>query len=270
MRIPTGSSTEIEYPSSDGQPMSENQWQLDAMIDAINVLTTHFADCPGVYVSGDLLIYYEEGNPGARVAPDVFVVVGAPKHLRMNYKLWEEPGPPDFVLEVVASAPTRREAQGPKRALYARLGIREYWFFDPVGRYLAPPLQGFRLHGGDYHPLPARPVGGAPVLRSDALRLDLRLENEKLRFHDPARGEDLLTYQELAAVLRDLRARNTELEFGHRLPSDQASGAVLPGGLLPDHEELEAFVRHMRARNAELEGRAPTNVRGAGLGCDMP
>ena len=187
MRIPTGSSTEIEYPSSDGQPMSENQWQLDAMIDAINVLTTHFADCPGVYVSGDLLIYYEEGNPGARVAPDVFVVVGAPKHLRMNYKLWEEPGPPDFVLEVVASAGTRREAQGPKRALYARLGIREYWFFDPVGGYLAPPLQGFRLHGGDYHPLPARPVGGAPVLRSDALRLELRLENEKLRFHDPAR-----------------------------------------------------------------------------------
>ena len=108
------------------------------------------------------------------MAPDVFVVVGAPKHLRMNYKLWEEPGPPDFVLEVVASARTRREAQGPKRALYARLGIREYWLFDPVGRYLAPPLQGFRLHGGDYHPLPARPVGGAPVLRSDALRLDLR------------------------------------------------------------------------------------------------
>ena len=40
MRIPDGASTEIEYPSSDGQPMAENQWQLDAMIDAINVLGT--------------------------------------------------------------------------------------------------------------------------------------------------------------------------------------------------------------------------------------
>ena len=40
MKIPTGSSAEIEYPSSDGERMSENQWQLDAMIDAINVLRT--------------------------------------------------------------------------------------------------------------------------------------------------------------------------------------------------------------------------------------
>ena len=56
MRIPAGSSTEIEYPSSDGQPMAENQCQPDAMIDAINALGTHFVDRPDVYVSGDLLI----------------------------------------------------------------------------------------------------------------------------------------------------------------------------------------------------------------------
>ena len=54
MRIPAGSSTEIEYPSSDGQPMAENQWQPDAMIDAINALGTHFVDRPDVYASGDL------------------------------------------------------------------------------------------------------------------------------------------------------------------------------------------------------------------------
>ena len=35
-------------------------------------------------------IYYEEGNPQARVAPDVFLVLGASKHSRMNYKLWEK------------------------------------------------------------------------------------------------------------------------------------------------------------------------------------
>ena len=47
MKVPTGSSAEIEYPGSDGQPMSENQWQLDAMIDAINVLR-----CCAVTLSG--------------------------------------------------------------------------------------------------------------------------------------------------------------------------------------------------------------------------
>ena len=57
----------VEYPSSDGRPMAENDWQLHAMIDAISVLDRYFED--RMYVSGDLLIYYEEGNPKARAAP---------------------------------------------------------------------------------------------------------------------------------------------------------------------------------------------------------
>ena len=69
MKIPTGSSAEIEYPSSDGERMSENQWQLDAMIDAINVLRTHFADCPGVYVSGDLLTGSQSAQRRTRIGP---------------------------------------------------------------------------------------------------------------------------------------------------------------------------------------------------------
>ena len=32
----------VEYPSSDGRPMAENDWQLHAMIDAINVLDRYF------------------------------------------------------------------------------------------------------------------------------------------------------------------------------------------------------------------------------------
>ena len=46
MTSPADSSTEIESPGSDGQRMSENPWQLWAMIDAITVLQTHFANRP--------------------------------------------------------------------------------------------------------------------------------------------------------------------------------------------------------------------------------
>ena len=74
MRFPAGSSTGLEYSSSDGQPMAGNRWQLDAMFDAINVLGTHCVDCPDVHVSGDPLIDREQGAPDARAAPDVFVV----------------------------------------------------------------------------------------------------------------------------------------------------------------------------------------------------
>ena len=68
----------VEYPSSDGQPMAETPVHRDAMIDAIrDPLQRHFAKRSDVYVSGDMLMYYEEGNPRKCVAPDVFVVLGA-------------------------------------------------------------------------------------------------------------------------------------------------------------------------------------------------
>ena len=53
----------VEYPSGDGQPMAENDWQLHAIIDTVTALKRHFAHRADVYVSGDLFIYYEEGNP---------------------------------------------------------------------------------------------------------------------------------------------------------------------------------------------------------------
>ena len=201
------------YPSSDGQPLAENDWQLWAILDAFVVLDEHFADRPDVYVSADLLIYYQEGNPRKRVAPDVFVVLGAPKHNRMIYKLWAEPKAPDFVLEV-ASENTWKEDEGPKRALYAELGIREYWMFDPRDEYFDPPLRGFTLEEGAYRPLAARVDGGQRVFRSEALGLDLRLENGRLWFRDPVTGRDLLTLRDERARrrLRESRARIAELE----------------------------------------------------------
>ena len=203
------------YPSSDGQPLAENDWQLRAILDAVAVLDEHFADRPDVYVSGDLLIYYEEGNPRKCVAPDVFVVFGAAKHHRMIYKLWAEPKAPDFVLEV-ASENTWQQDEGPKRALYAELGIREYWMFDPRDEYFDPPLRGFTLQDGGYRLLPARVESGQRVFRSEALELDLRMQGGRLWFRDPATGQDLRTLRDVSAALRDERAALRDERAAHR------------------------------------------------------
>ena len=64
----------VDYPSSDGRPMAESDFQLTPLSYARDALRHHFRDRDDVYVSGNLLIYYEEGNPDAKVAPDVFVV----------------------------------------------------------------------------------------------------------------------------------------------------------------------------------------------------
>ena len=202
------------YPSSDGKPLAENDWQLEAILSSVDILRGHFGERPDVYVSGDLLVYYEEGNPRKAVAPDVFVVFGAANHNRMIYKLWEEPKAPDFVLEV-ASRNTWREDLGPKRSIYAALGVTEYWLFDPRDEYFDPPLQGLVLSDGVYRALPARVESGRRTLSSAVLGLDLQVEDGKLRFRDAATGEPLPTYAEQRAAFAEERAAFADERAAH-------------------------------------------------------
>ena len=87
---------DLFYPDTDGRPMAESDFQREPLSYAISALRRFFHDQDDIYVSGNLLIYYEQGNPKASVAPDVFVVRGAPGHDRRIYKLWEEPKAPVF------------------------------------------------------------------------------------------------------------------------------------------------------------------------------
>ena len=75
----------------------------------VECLGYYFRNHPDVYVSGNLLIYYEEGTR-ARVAPDVFVVFGAGKEERSSYLLWKEAKAPDFVLEIASPGTWRDDS----------------------------------------------------------------------------------------------------------------------------------------------------------------
>ena len=192
----------IEYPSSDGKPVAETPVHYECMVYTTAVLKCRYREDADVYVGANMLHYYEEGNPGASVAPDVFVVFGARKdELRAGgwrdvYKVWEEPKAPDFVLEVTSRS-TRREDQGRKRDLYASLGVSEYFLHDPRREYLNPVLQGFRLNGGAYEPIPISLQSEAMGVPSDVLGLHLCVREDGLRLWDPATKQDLLTHDEL-------------------------------------------------------------------------
>lgn len=192
--------------------MAESDAQRIPLTYAVERLGQHFRGRDDVYVTGNLLLYYREGDPGASVAPDVFVVIGAKPGMRTSYRLWEEPKAPDFVLEVTSRA-THREDQGKKRELYRRLGVREYWQYDPTGDYLRPPLQALRLVAGEYEELACEAHDdGTLAMTSAALGLELRATGRGLRFHDPATGRDLPTYAERTAAQQQAEAGRQRAE----------------------------------------------------------
>ena len=199
---------DYDYPDSDGKPVAESDYQLTPLTYARDGLRHYFRHRPEVYVAGNLLLYYEAGNPRAAVAPDVFVVLGVANHDRSSYLLWEEGKVPDFVLEIT-SRTTRGEDQGKKRELYRRLGVAEYWQHDPRGEWLKPPLRGLELVAGEYVALPRRELAdGTLALRSRMLGLELRLTEGGLRFHDPVTGRNVRTLAETDEVReREQQAR---------------------------------------------------------------
>ncbi|MBK1705444.1 hypothetical protein CKO40_13010 [Halochromatium glycolicum] len=208
------------YPDSDGRPVAESDFQREPLLYAISALRRWFHARADVYVSGNILLYYEQGNPRAAVAPDVLVVLGAASHDRRSYKLWEEPKAPDFVLEVTSKA-TVSEDQGNKRGLYAYLGVSEYWQYDPTGDYLKPQLAGFRLVDRNYWPIPVKAdEEGSLIGTSDALGLSLRLDQDGFHFADTESGQLLFTYGELDQARRDAESK-AALEAERRRQAEQ-------------------------------------------------
>jgi Uma2 family endonuclease len=195
---------EIEYPTSDGQPMAETTLHRKVMNDLIEGLERRYADVPDVWVGCNLFLCYERGNPAAIVAPDVLLAKGVTKWDRPNYLLWDET-PPSLVVEVT-SRKTRREDQGKKKSLYERLGIEELVLFDPYGEYLRPRLQGYGLVRGRYQSIPLEEDGS---LLSRNTGLWFKPEGERLRLVDA--GEPILWPEELEAARRiEAAARRTE------------------------------------------------------------
>ena len=248
-----------EYPESDGLPMPDSPEQFDSLAYSVASLKLHYRQRDDVFVGGDMLLYYEQaaapGETGKSVAPDTFVAFGVPRKgrgERPSYLLWEERKVPDFVLEV-ASRSTYRVDQGDKHRLYERLGVQEYWLYDPVGDYLEPRLQGFRLAAGRYAPIAvSQRAGGVLVGRSEALALEVRLyPGDRFRYHNPVTGQDLLSLDETEEARQAAEAAREEAEdrlqrAQNRLQDEQAT-----------RQALEAQLRDLQQR-----------LRGAGQGPD--
>jgi Uma2 family endonuclease len=182
--------------------MAETDWHRILMMALIETLELFFAAQPLVYVSGNILVFYEPGNRRKHVSPDVLVVKGVRKRRRRNYLLWAEKAL-DFVIELTSKS-TKREDLDVKFRLYRDvLQVKEYFLFDPLGDYLDPQLQGYRLRRGQYVPI-QRVRGRLP---SQVLGLHLEPSGNELRLYDPATDKWLPTAQEAAELAEQARRR---------------------------------------------------------------
>lgn len=227
---------DAEYPTADGKPMAETDKHRRLMMYVIDALSVYFDGRPDVYVAGNNFLFWQEGDPKARISPDVYVVFGPSPDARDSYMAWKEGGHlPDVVFEFT-SRKTQREDTDTKLPLYERvLQTPEYFLFDPAGDYLRPRLQGYRLENGSYERLEM----AGDRLHSERLGLDLVQEGERLRLWDPIRLEFLPTPQE--------QARHAEAETRRAETEAQARRAA------------ESEVARLRAE-LDLRGRGPRDT----------
>jgi Uma2 family endonuclease len=193
---------ETLYPESDGQPLGETELHRDEIIYLIEAFQERFRGEPNVYVGGDLLFYYRQGDPGAVICPDVMVVQGVLKlPMRRTFRLWEEGQAPCLVVEVTSES-TQVTDFGSTKACYERLAIKECFLYDPLADQI-PQFQGFRLaDDGRYQPVAPEPDGS---LVSDTTGVTLRLEGQLIRMVETATGRMFLRRPEKDAALAEAK-----------------------------------------------------------------
>jgi Uma2 family endonuclease len=238
----TSADREVEYPTSDGRPMAETQLHAQDLMDLILTLRDRYADDPDVYVWGNLMLYYEEGNRRKHVSPDVFLIRGVPKlPPRDSYLIWKEGKAPDVVIEITSKT-TRSEDQKKKWTLYQDvLKVPEYFLFDPREEYLKPSMQGYQLRRRRYVPI-EMVLGRLP---SVGLGLHLERNGTELRLYDPTKDRRLLTPAERVVGSEATR----DLAEAARLRAEAAQLNAETRALI-----AEAEIQRLRR---ELEGLKP-------------
>jgi Uma2 family endonuclease len=183
---------EIDYPSSDGEPVAESFVHLYALLVTLEVLRQYLEGQQATVLANQFL-YYSQGMPKLRVAPDVMVIFDVAPGGRDNYKIWEEGQVPSVIFEMTSKG-TQDHDKTFKKTLYEQLGVREYWLFDPRGEWVEGQLEGYRLEHGLYRPITDS--------RSAPLKLHLQVEGQLIGFYREDSGEKLLIPQELYQALK--------------------------------------------------------------------
>jgi len=240
---PTVKQSQPFYPSADGEPVAETYAHLYALLTTLEVLRQYLKGRQAT-VLGDQFLYYAQGFPKLRVAPDVMVIFDVEPGGRDNYKIWSERQVPVAIFEMTSLGTQERDT-GFKKILYEQLEVQEYWLFDPKGEWIEEQLRGYRLRGGSYEPITDS--------RSEPLQLRLAVEGELIGFYREDSGEKLLIPDELVEALREeVKARQQAQERAAQAEERAAQAEERAAQAQEQAAQAEVLLTRYRERFGEL------------------
>jgi Uma2 family endonuclease len=235
---PANQTTEPFYPSGDGEPVAETFDHLYVLLITLEVLRQYLAGQRAT-VLGNQFLYYAQGFPRLRLAPDIMVIFNVEPGGRDNYKIWEEGQVPSVIFEITSES-TREKDETFKKTLYAQLGVQEYWQFDPKGEWIPGQLRGYTLH--EFINSDGEPEFVYESIengKSQVLHLQLVVEGRLIGLYRLDTGEKLLVPDELAEALeQETQARQQEAQARQQAETRAA--------------ELEAKLAQYREKFGEL------------------
>ena len=248
---------EIDYASLEFDPdvketppdHMEQSREIREITGLLAARFTEFDTRPDVFLDDGTFICYDPSDLNVRIAPDVYLIFGVDTEAirpRKLYLPWEAGKAPDFALEVASESTASRDVRR-KTEIYARIGVREYWRFDPTGgRYHGQPIWAGELVEDEYRALPqtSEPDGILKVY-SPLLGISLCWDDGWPRVYDPADGtyqRNWRAEQAYAIAVRDQRDAAREQRDAAREQRDAALA------------EVERLQELLRRRNGEGNG----------------
>ena len=236
---------EIDYAALDFDPnekevppdhMEQNQ-EIHEVIGLLMAWFTDFWQRSDVFLDTDTNICYDRRNLNVRVAPDVYLAFGVDARAippRKLYLPWEVGKPPDWVLEIASDSTKNNDIEN-KPGIYARIGVPEYWMFDPSGgTYYGQPLSGLSLVDGAYRPIElTRELDGVLKGSSEVLGLSFCWDGGWPRFYDPSTGR----------YLENWRAERAARQAAE---SERDSALSERDSALSENQRLREELRHLR------------------------
>jgi Uma2 family endonuclease len=236
---------EIEYPESDGKPMGETDLHRDWMFRLLEIFRQRYRE-QQVYIASDLLVYYEEGTPSRFVVPDCFVVLDCNPGRRRTFQTWNEKRVPDVVFEVTSRGTSSIDIVD-KPVIYERMGVQEYFLYDPTASYLEPPLQGYRMTNGSLHQI-AETRGR---LRCETLGVELFLQGDDLVIVDTETGVEQVTKADAEELAREEAQRQQIEAKREQVEAQRNQEQELQARLIAERRvrELEEKIRRLESGN---------------------